>query len=30
VPATAHWIADEDPKMFTAALLRFLKPAEAD
>jgi pimeloyl-ACP methyl ester carboxylesterase len=27
VPATAHQIAEENPEAFTAALLRFLKPA---
>jgi pimeloyl-ACP methyl ester carboxylesterase len=29
VPRTAHWIAEENPTGFTAALLRFLEPAPA-
>jgi pimeloyl-ACP methyl ester carboxylesterase len=28
VPATAHWIAEENPAEFTAGLLKFLKTAE--
>ncbi len=27
VPQAAHWIAEENPKVFTAGLLSFLKPA---
>jgi pimeloyl-ACP methyl ester carboxylesterase len=28
VPATAHWIAEENPKALTAALLKFLTDAK--
>lgn len=30
VPGTAHWIAEENPTAFMAALLEFLKPAKPD
>jgi pimeloyl-ACP methyl ester carboxylesterase len=29
VPRTGHWIAEENPSAFTAALLKFLEPAPA-
>jgi pimeloyl-ACP methyl ester carboxylesterase len=29
VPRTGHWIAEENPSAFTAALLRFLEPIPA-
>jgi pimeloyl-ACP methyl ester carboxylesterase len=29
VPRTGHWIAEQNPSAFTAALLRFLEPIPA-